>query len=96
MTLHKWADSISEELAGAENYASMYHDLKDNMPEDAEAYREMAEQEMEHADKLCDMACEHMDDMHDDMNPAQREMAWNWEKARIKKRMDNIRTMLHE
>lgn len=79
--IKKMVDHIDEELCGAEKYAEdMIQSKAEGKMDDARKYREMSQQELDHADFLHKIAVEKIMEIKKVYTPSQ-EMLDKWTKA---------------
>lgn len=83
-------DDMHDELEGAHHYTELWHKFK-GKDSDAENFREMADQEMKHAQRFLEMGDRIV--KKDGMTEADKAI-WHWEREKAEKRMAKIKGMM--
>lgn len=88
---------IREELAGAEHYAKCAAELTDERKADAEEYKKMAEQELNHANILHGMAKRMISEHRSKSAPPPSAMlaVWDWEHQNMIEQTAKIKVLLN-
>lgn len=95
--IKKYVDEILEEVCGAENYAEMYVEyMAEDMDDRAMKYKEMAEDELKHAEWLHKMAADEIQKISRVFS-APMAMKEKWDKAHdtYVEKMDWVKSMLN-
>ena len=79
--IQDYVDRIDEELSDAKNYAEKYVECKsENLDSNSRKYKEMAEDELKHANYLHEMAVTEIQKLREKFTPPQF-MLDEWEKS---------------
>lgn len=81
--IKKYAHDIKDEVCGAMDYAEKYVEYKISKPTWAKYYKTMAEQELQHAAYLHEMATSEIEELKKTYTPPE-EMLEAWEQAHHK------------
>ena len=92
--IKKIVEQIQEELEGANDYAKLAVQLKGSDPRLAETYASMAEQELNHVNRLHDEAVR-LINAYPDEPPAAMQAVWDWEHDRMTSHAAAIRVLLN-
>lgn len=84
-------EDMHEELDGAHHYAELWHRYRDRDPANADAFRDMAEQELSHAHRFMDMGDQIA--KKDTMTEADKAV-WHWERGKAERMHTKIKGML--